>query len=505
MAGGEPLSALDSLFLHLESPATPMHTGSVAIFEGAPLRDRRGALRMADLRDEISERLFMVPKLRRRVRFPAGPWATPQWVDDAAFDVSFHVRQVTLAPPGSEAQLNELSAALMSVPLDRAHPLWQLWLVDGLAGGRVAFVQKLHHALADGLAGVELATVLLDLERRPVRYHAARPWHPRPVHGPVRELARDAVRRGTLAVRFGVGALGALADPVGAVRRTAALVEGLATYATPRTVAPPTSLNVPVNAGRRFAVVRQPLGPLRGVEERFGVTLNDVVLAAVAGGLRTQLAARGEALDGRELRVMVPVGEDHHGDHRLGNRVSALLVALPLGGDDPVARLRAVSDDVRAHKARHQALAGARLLDLAEALPPVVLAAVSPLVHRQRLCNVVVTNVPGPSVPLFALGARLLEVFPVVPLAGNLSVGVAVFSYDGQLTLGILADRDRGGDVQVLAAGIGRAFEAMVEAARRPERTRSPGGAAARTRTGHVTGHATEDDRAVAATCAAGS
>jgi len=501
MAGGEPLSVLDTFFLHLESPATPMHFGSVAIFEGPPLRDRRGALRIADVRHEIAERLYLVPKLRRRVRFPAGPWTAPQWVDDAAFDVSSHVRQVALPPPGTEAQLHELCAELMAVPLDRAHPLWQLWLVDGLAGGRVAFVQQLHHALADGLAGVELATVLLDVERRPVRHPTARPWHPRPVHGPVRELARDMVRRGTRVARFGAGALGALADPAGAARRTAELVEGLATYATPRTLAPPSSLNVPVTAGRRFAVVRQPLGPLRRVEERFGVTLNDVVLAAVAGGLRTQLAARGEALDGRELRVLVPVGEDHHGDHRLGNRVSGLFVALPLGGDDPVARLRAVADAVGARKAHHQALAGARLLDLAEAVPPVVLAAVTPLVHRQRLCNVVVTNVPGPSVPLFALGARMLEVFPVVPLAGNLSVGVAVFSYDGQLTLGILADRDRGRDVEVLAAGIGRTFEAMVGAARRPEGARPRRGAVARVGAGHAAGH----DRAEAASWAAGS
>ncbi|HUY23125.1 MAG TPA: wax ester/triacylglycerol synthase family O-acyltransferase [Acidimicrobiales bacterium] len=503
MAPYEPLAPLDAFFLYLESPATPMHLGSVAIFEGGPLRDRHGVLRIGAIRDEIASRLHLVPALRRRVRFPAGGGTAPVWVDDAGFDIGFHVRHVAVPAPGSDADLTDLCAELMAVPLDRARPLWEMWFVEGLAGGRVALVEKLHHAMADGMASVELATVLLDLERRPAEHHPARPWHPRPGPTGAAAVARDLAHRGTAAVRAGTRALGAIVDPAAAGRGGTELLEGLGTLASPRTIAPTSSINVPVTRGRRFAVVRRDLGSLRIVEERFGVTLNDVVLAAVTGGLRVLLAGRGESTGGRSLRALVPVGADHHGDRRLGNRVSALLVPLPLGAEDPVARLRSVADAVGVRKARHQALVGEALLGLLDPMPTRLLATLTPLVHHQRLCNLVVTNVPGPQFPLYAMGARMLEVFPVVPLAGNLSVGVAVFTYDGQLTVGILADRERCRDVAVLAAGVDRSFAELVSAAtgghsRRPA-PESLGVSPARPRGGSATRHVEQAKRSAAA------
>jgi WS/DGAT/MGAT family acyltransferase len=461
MAATEPLSLLDAFFLYLESPATPMHTGSLAVFEGGPLRDRRGVLRMGPIRDGIAERLYLVPKLRRRVRFPVGALAAPVWVDDPDFDVTFHVRHVALPAPGSERELIDLCAELMAVPLDRARPLWEMWFVEGLDGGRVALVEKVHHALADGLASVELATVLLDVERHPVLHHPARPWHPRRPPATATVVVGSAAHRAVCALRAGAAAVGALRDPAASARRGAQLVQALGTFATPATIAPRSALNVPVTQGRRLALVRQPLEPVRLVAHRLGVTINDVVLTAVTGGLRAHLALLGRIEDDASLRALVPVGADHGGDHRLGNEVSALVVPLPVGIDDPVTRLRAVADAVGMRKGHHQALLAQWLLGALEPVPPGLLAPLAPLVHRQRLCNLVVTNVPGPQFPLYALGARMLEVFPLLPLAGNLGIGVAVFSYDGQLTLGIVADRDRVPSLDALVGGIGGCFAAL--------------------------------------------
>ena len=230
-------------------------------------------------------------------------------------------------------------------------------------------------------------------------------------------------------------------------------------------MAPRSSINVPVGDRRSLVVVRQPLDELRRVERRFGVTINDVLLAAVTGGLRFQLTGRGETVEGRTLQALVPVATDLHGDHRLGNKVSAMIVRLPLGLADPVTRLAVVARTVSTCKKHRQALAGDFIMRLLEPWPRPALKAAARFAHHQPFVNVVVTNVPGPAVPLYALGAQMLEAFPVVPLAGNLSVGVAAFSYNGQLSVGLFADRDRCRDVDVLALGIRRSFSELVDAA----------------------------------------
>ncbi|HKH88512.1 MAG TPA: wax ester/triacylglycerol synthase family O-acyltransferase [Acidimicrobiales bacterium] len=474
----EALTALDSFFLYLESPKTPMHGGSVGIFEGAPLRDRLGRLPVEAARAEVERRLELVPRLRQRVQF-SRLGAPPVWVDDPDFDIANHVLSTVLPSPGTETQLTELCAELMATLLDRERPLWEMWFVDGLDGGRVAVIEKLHHAMADGLAGVELATVLLDLQRHPdLPHQPTKPWLPGPAPSLGAMLAHDVIRRGAAPLHSVAHGLDAMRHPVQTARHAAELGTAVSAVVTPQSIAPSCSLNVPVGEGRQVLFVRQPLDDLKRAEHRFGVTINDLLLTAVAGGLHRLFSARGERVEGRTVQVLVPVGLDHHGDHRLGNKVAAMLVRLPIGTSDPADRLRAVAEAAQRSKQRHQALAAELIVDLLEPWPQPALSAVTQLVHKQPLVNLVVTNVPGPDIPLYAMGARMLEAFPIVPLAGNLSVGVAALSYDGQLTVGLLVDPVACPDAAVLAAGISRSFADLVAAtSHRPRRRRIAGAA----------------------------
>jgi len=442
--------------------------GSIGIFEGAPLRDEHGTLRTDALRAQIESRLDLVPKLRRRVRFTCFGMASPVWVDDLTFDIANHVRTATLPSPGTEASLRDLCAELMARPLQRDRPLWEIWLIDGLEGDRVAMMEKLHHSMADGLAGVELVTVLFDLERHPARAESTpRPWNAAPPPSQRSVIAHDLCRHAVAPLHLVANGIGTMRHPAGIGHDCANYAAALSSVVTRQSVAPALSLNVPVAAGRRVAFVRQSLDDLEQLAEHFEVTINDLLLTAVAGGVRCLLSARGERIEGRTVQVLVPVGADHHGDHRLGNRVSAMLVRLPIGSSDPVDRLRSVSRAQASCKHHHQALATALLLELLEPLPQPALAMVARLVHHQPFFNLVVTNVPGPFVPLYVLGARMLEAFPMVPIAGNLSVGVAALSYGGQLTIGLLADPEACADLDVFTDGIDCAFAELDVAAGR--------------------------------------
>ncbi len=446
------LSGLDAFFLHLESPRSPLHLGSVGIFEGRPLRDSVGAIRVDGVRTAVAQRLHAVPKLRQHVRV-ARLGDSAVWADDPGFDIARHVRSVALPAPGTESQLAELCADLLESPLDVDHPLWEMWLVE-----------KIHHALADGLGGVELATVLLDTEpSRPSVEPDELPWLPQPEPGAATVLGSDIVRRGRRALSLGIDALGALRHPTNGARRSNAAFEALRSLANPRSIAPRSTLNERVGHGRRVAFARMSMGDLRGVERLFGVTINDALLASVAGGLRRLHEERGDAVEGDGLNVLVPVGLDHDRDGRLGNRVAAMLVRLPVSEADPVARLRTVADEVSRSKRQHQAQATGTLVGLLDYSPRVVVQAAARLVDHQPFVNLVVTNVPGPAMPLYASGARMLEAFPFVPLAGNLTVGVAALSYLDQLSVGLVADRDRFPDLGVLARGIEQSFGEIAE------------------------------------------
>lgn len=463
---GRVLSPLDAGFLYAESVRTPMHMGSLGIFEGAPLRDQHGRLRSEDVRAEVDSRLHLVPKLRRQVSFSPLGAAAPTWVDDPDFDVANHVRDAMLPSPGSEATLGDLCAELMTRPLERDRPLWEIWLIDGLEGGRVAMMEKLHHSMADGLAGVELVTVLFDLDRHPATSHPAPdPWQPAPSRHRTSIVARDLGRRGAVPLHLMANGVGALRHPIRVGREVARYADAFSSVVTWQSIAPSSSLNVTVGEDREVVFVRQPLGELQQAAARFGVTINDLLLTAVAEGIHCLMSARGESVEGRTVQVLVPVGADHHGDHQLGNQVSAMLVRLPIGTSDPVDRLRSVSRAQASCKHHHQALAAALLLDLLDPWPQPSLAAAARLIHRQPFFNLVVTNVPGPGVPLYVLGARMLEAFPIVPIAGNLSVGVAALTYDEQLTVGLLADPGGCPDVDVFANGIGCSFAGLTTAA----------------------------------------
>ena len=469
-APADTLTPLDASFLYMESDHTPMHMGSIGIFEGGPLHDARGCLRLEEARAEVESRLHLVPKLRKVVRFPVLGESAPVWMDDPDFDITGHVHQAALPKPGTDAQLLELCARLMSCPLDRTRPLWDIWLIDGLEGGRVALLEMLHHSMADGLAGVELATVLLDLEPRTPARHAPDGWQPAPAPGRLAVATEGVARLAGVARTLAEDGWHAAWHPSEAGYVLARYTSAFRSLLSVSPATPDCSLNAPVGFDRRIVVVRQPMDELRRAERRFGVTLNDLLLTAIAGGVHDLLSARGEVMEGRQLQVLVPVGSDHHGDRRLGNDVSAMVVRLPIGAAPAAERVREVARAERDSKDHAQSLATHLLLSSLDALPPAALSAASHLVHHQPFVNLVVTNVPGPDVPLYVLGARMLEAVPLVPLGGNLSVGVAALSYNSQLTIGILTDPVACPDVEVLAEGVGRCFSDLVAAVPSPAR-----------------------------------
>ncbi len=462
----DTLSPLDASFLHLESERTPMHMGSVGILEGAPLRDASGCLRIEEVRAEVASRIHLVPKLRKIVQFPLVGETAPLWVDDPDFDVQNHVHLAALPAPGSDEQLLDLCAELMSFPLDRERPLWGIWLVDGLAGGRVALAQMLHHAVADGLAGVELATVLLDVTPHEPSPHPPETWEPVPAPGTVAAATASLDRAGELLGRAAGTSWGMVRHPSRAPRTVARYVSAFTNLLQTPVATHGCSLNTRVGYERHALLVRQPLDQLRQTAHHLGVTLNDLLLTAVAAGVHDQLSSRGEVMEGRELRILVPVGSEHHGDHRLGNEVAVMVVTVPIWAAPAEQRLHSVATAARSSKDHDQVRAVRALLASLDAWPPAGLAAATHVIHHQPLVNLVVTNIPGPDVPLYVLGARMLEAVPFVPLGGNLSVGIAALSYGGLLSVGILCDPVACPDAHVLASGMERCFADLLIAGR---------------------------------------
>ncbi|MBI2168158.1 MAG: wax ester/triacylglycerol synthase family O-acyltransferase [Actinobacteria bacterium] len=455
------LSAQDASFLHAESPETPMHVGSLAMLEGEPLFDGAGRLRIEDFRSHVESRLHLVPLFRKKLMEVPFGQGRPVWVDDDSFDISYHVRITALPAPGNEEQLKLLCARLQSHLLDRSKPLWELWVVEGLEGGRVGLIQKTHHALVDGVSGVDVATVLLDFTPEPAEY-PHEPWEPAPAPNPIQLLVESLWQRGTEPTEIVRSIRGALRGPRRVVKRAAELATSFSTMLSASTVAPKTSLNQRIGQHRRFEGVRTSLDDVKATKNALGGTVNDVVLAGVTSGLRQLLLARGEPVDGVTLRAMVPVSVRDESEHmQLGNRVSAMFVPLPVGEDDPIIRLRIIQQATRELKERKQAVGAEFLVQMTEYAPQTVLSLASRLAHRQRFANLVITNVPGPQQPLYVMGAEMLEAFPIVPLVGNTCVGIAILSYNGQLNLGLHADRDTCTDLALLAEGMEKSFSEL--------------------------------------------
>jgi diacylglycerol O-acyltransferase / wax synthase len=456
------LTSTDASFLHQEGPASHMHIGAVLVFDGPPPPFR-------DYLDHVRGRLHLVPRYRQKLATPPLESGRPLWVDDPSFNLEYHVRHAALPSPGSEEQLLQLAGRIASQPLDRAKPLWESWLVEGLRDDRFALIFKTHHSLVDGVSGVDIATVLLDLGPTPAAPPTdLEPWQPRPEPSPAELIL--AGMRGVINTTGGIlaRALAAATRPSSSlwVLRDAAEGVGEIVWAG-LNPAPETPLNVPIGPHRRFAVVRQELAEYKEVKDALGGTVNDVVLTVVSGALARWLRSRGIRTEGLEMRALVPVSVRTADDRNtLGNRLTVMRGPLPVYIRDPVARLRFVRQAMDGLKESKQAVGAATLAAVNNLAPPTILAQASRLNFSTRLFNLIVTNIPGPQLPLYVLGRRLRELFPVAFLPKDHALAVAIMSYNGGIDYGLLGDYDALPDIDVIAEGIEATLAELLQAAR---------------------------------------
>ncbi|HLM85370.1 MAG TPA: wax ester/triacylglycerol synthase family O-acyltransferase [Solirubrobacteraceae bacterium] len=458
----DQLTALDATFLELEQldEGATMHIGGVMVFD--PLPD--GALpSIQAVRTDIASRLTLLPRYSQRLSSErTGGLAWPRWQQDPHFDLASHVHRAALPAPGDDAELCAWAADYFSHRLDRTRPLWEMVLLEGLAEDRWALVTKTHHSLVDGVGSVDVVRLLLDAEP-PVPATAPAPavgashsrWQalaPRPLE-PVADLARTGARA------VGAGVHAAL-HPRETLERSRSLAELI--VRDELIAAPHTSLNLPIGATRRFEIVRASLPETKAIGRALGGSINDIVLAACATGLNRLLLSRRESPLPHSLRAMVPMNvRDASEEFALGNRVSSLFVELPVAEADPRERLRRIIAHTRKLKSSGAALGAATMLDLAALAPPLLHALLARSLYATRLFNVTITNVPGPRNPLYAFGAALREVHPVVPLAAEHAVAIAIFSYGERIVLGLNADCDSTPDLHVLAEGVQEGFDEL--------------------------------------------
>ena len=455
------LTGLDSSFLHLEKDGAHMHVASTTLFEGP-------APPYVEFRDHIASRLHLVPRFRQKLRFVPFGQGRPVWVDDPHLNLAYHVRHTSLPEPGREEQLRNLAARIFSQQLDRSKPLWELWLVEGLESGRFAIVGKTHHAMVDGVSGVDITTVLFDLEREPADEGdpTAAEWGPEPEPTGGELLAEALVQRAISPREMARGARRILRGPRRAASKALEAVGAAGTFAWSGWGAPPTPFNVEIGPHRRFAWVRASLADLKAVKDELGGTVNDVILAAVTGALGRYMRARGHATAGLELRAMVPVSvrtADQKG--ALGNQVSTMMAPLPVWCEDPVERMQRVSRAMGDLKESKQAMGATLMTQLADFAPPTIAGQAARLQSRQRFFNLVVTNVPGPQFPLYLMGHRMERIFPMVPLAKRQAVCVGIMSYDGQVNFGLIGDYDAMDDLDDLGTELENSIEELIEVA----------------------------------------
>jgi diacylglycerol O-acyltransferase / wax synthase len=459
------LSSQDTSFLHFEDAVSHMHIGTVAILEGPPPP-------YGQLAEGVRANLPLVPQYRQKVHFVPFSLGRPVWVDDPHFNLQYHLRRTALPEPGDDEQLRLLVGRVMSQQLDRHKPLWEMWMIEGLAQGRWMLLSKVHHSMVDGVSGAELLSSMLDSEPEPEPSSPAA-WTPeRQPSGA--ELAGSALADRARSPFEGVRSL---ADsPRAAGRRVIETAEGLLTLSGILRAPPSSSLNGPIGPHRRWDFARSSLSEVRLIRDAFGGTVNDVVLTAITGGFRELLLSRGERAD-RVVRSLVPVSVRGADEHAYNNRVSAIFADLPVEIEDPVQRLAAVRMQMDHLKHSHEAVAGDVLVSLSGFAPAMLLGvALRTATHvPQRNVNTVTTNVPGPQRPLYAAGRQMLECFPYVPLAGHVRVGVAIFSYNGALSFGVTGDYDLAPDIGVLCAGIEDSMRELTRAAAPPKpRQRGP-------------------------------
>jgi WS/DGAT/MGAT family acyltransferase len=441
------MSPMDASFLHIEGPNNPMHIGGLSIFEGpAPPFEHLAKL--------VSAKLDAVPRYRHKVRLVPLAVGRPVWVDDPHFNLGYHLRHTALPSPGSHDLLRRTAARIFAQHLDRGKPLWEIWMIEGLSGNRWALLSKVHHCMVDGVSATDLMTVMFGDAPAP---RAAEPWDPRPEPSAaelvLRTLTHQALNPSEQlrVLRAGIRRPGAT------LAGARDLVRGLASSAGMLRPMGRSSLVGPVGPSRAWSSAYVSLAEVKAVRSALGGTVNDVVLTIVAGGLRELLRSRGEEVDGRSIRALVPVSVRKPGERgTYNNRVSAMFPELAVGIVEPTARLERVSEQMDALKRSGQAVAGDVLTSLSGFGPPLLLALGGRVAARSPSLGVQtgITNVPGPQVPLQTLGRRMLESYPMVPLIGNVRISIAIFSYNGELYFGVTGDYDSSNDIDVLTTGV---------------------------------------------------
>ncbi len=448
------MSPLDSTFLNIENDVSHMHIASVGIFEGPEPP-------FADVVAMVESKLALVPRYRRVVRHVPLELGRPVWVDDPHFNIEYHLRHTALPAPGGEAELRKLVGRVMSQQLDRSKPLWEIWVVQGLEDGHWALLAKTHHAMVDGVSGTDLLALIMDVSPEPVTPLPVE-WVPEPAPSALGLAGRASFDLLTSPYEQIQTLRAAAAVPRQALAELQGVTKGLSAMAGLIRRTPPSSLNGPVGPHRRYAWASSSVADVKAIRKRLGGSFNDVVLAAITNGFRELLLARGETVD-REVRTLVPVSVRPRdsagravGDGTLENKVSAMFAGLPVSIADAADRLQAVSRQMEGLKESKQALAGEALTSMSGFAPPMLLALGTRLASYlpQRNVNTVTTNVPGPQIPLYVCGRRMLKAYPYVPLAGQVRIGVAIFSYDGDVNFGVTGDYDTAPDLDVLCRGI---------------------------------------------------
>ena len=458
------LTGLDASFLHLENDGAHMHVAGVMTFAGDPPD-------YDELVETVEERLHLVPRYRQKLAFVPLGQGRPKWVDDPHLNLRYHIRRTALPPPGDEGQLRALAGRVFSQPLDRDKPLWELWLVEGLApdgsGPRFAALSKTHHALVDGISGVDIVSVLFDSSPEPAPQPAERRrWLARPEPAKAQLLVEALLERATAPGEVMRSVRAVVRGPRRVARAAGESLVGLGAMAWAGLRPPPSSpYNVKLGPHRRFAWVRTSLGDVKAVKNELGGTVNDVVLAIVTGALRRHLERRGGELP-PSLRAMVPVSVRAEGERgALGNRVAAMMAVLPVPEDDPHARLETISEAMKEVKRSGQAVGAQVLTELSGFAPPTIMSQASRLISAQRFFNLVVTNVPGPQHPLYLMGREMIDIFPMVPLAKGQALGVAIMSYNGRMNFGLVGDYDAMADLDELADDFQASLAELADAA----------------------------------------
>lgn len=459
------LNPMDAQFVDAEDQDghASFAIASTAVFEGP-------APSYGEFLGAIAARLPLVPMYRRKLRTVPFRLGAPVWVDDPDFELRYHVRHTALPAPGDAGQLSKLIARVMSQRLDRAYPLWEFWLVDGLSDGRWALISKVHHAMVDGVSGTDMYRVIFDLSPEP---SPLPPAGDRPVPAEPSEVAlftEGAIDLAARSAAWAVALTGMLRRPGEAAEQAALLVRAVAKLADSAEPAAPSSLCGPIGRQRRYTWAQASLKDVKKIKRKLGGTVNDVVLAAISGGFRALLLARGEEPVPHMVPSLVPVSLRAAGEENIyENRVSVLVADLPVHLAEPRERLEAVRAELSALKASNEAAAGEALIALGRVTPYPLASLAVRLAYRlpQREIVTVTTNVPGPRQPLYAMGRKLLEIIPYVPIATTLRTGIAIFSYCDTLTFGITGDYDSTPDLEVLARGIEDGVTELLKAAGR--------------------------------------